>query len=579
MLEGAMEREWVRFYEPGVPAEVEVPEGPLDELVRAAAARWPSRNAVVFSVNAKLPAGRVSFGSLDDMVSRFASALQQLDVQKGDRVALMLPNSIQFVVAFFGALRAGAVVVATNPLYVAREMRDQWNDAGVETVVLLANFLPRLREVQGETAVRRVIVTQVEDTLPAPTRWLVPLVQRKHKERVAVRPAPDLHLFDDLLKRHSAKTLRHVEIQPDELALLQYTGGTTGVPKGAMLSHRNLRANVAQIKVFFRSAVPGEEVFIGALPFFHVYGLTVGLLFSAAIGGTMVAIPRPLPVDVVMETIARYRCSIFPGVPALYAGIVNHRKVQRLDLRSIKACLSGAAPLPVAVQESFENLTGGKLVEGYGLSETSPVTHANPIDGKRVAGSIGLPVSSTDAKVIALEGEQECTVDQEGELAVKGPQVMSGYWRKPEENRQAFTSDGFFRTGDIARRDADGFFFIVDRKKDLINAAGFKVVPREVEEVLYRHPAVAEAVVIGAPDPVRGEHVKAFVVLKVGQELGETEVIEYCKRHLAPYKVPRAVEFRAELPKTAVGKTLRRVLVAEEKAKTEQQPESDLAKV
>jgi long-chain acyl-CoA synthetase len=303
------------------------------------------------------------------------------------------------------------------------------------------------------------------------------------------------------------------------------------------------------------------------LPFFHVYGLTVGMLFSVAKGGTLVAIPRPMPAETVMRTIVRYRCSIFPGVPALYAAIVNSPAAAHLDLSSIKACLSGAAALPVAVQERFEHLTGGKLVEGYGLSETSPVTHANPIDGVRVAGSIGLPLPSTEARVLALDSEDELGPEEEGELAVAGPQVMRGYWRREEESRAAFTADGFFRTGDLARRNADGFFFIVDRKKDLINTGGFKVVPREVEEILFRHPAVADAVVVGVPDPIRGEAVKAFVVLHPDARVGEDDVLEYCRLHLASYKVPRAVEFRAEVPKTAVGKALRRVLAAEEAAK------------
>jgi long-chain acyl-CoA synthetase len=566
-----MPRAWTRFYEPGVPAEVEVPERPLDDLLARAARRFPDRHAVVFSVNPSLRPGRLTYRRLDELASRFACALQQLGVSRGERVGVMLPNSTQYLVAFFGALRAGAVVVNTNPLYVAREIRAQWSEAGATTAVILADFFPRLREVQGDTAIRRVIVTQVEDFLPAPTRWLVPLVQRLHRERVGVHPALAVHLFTRLLRRYPP-TPQTVPVEPDDVALLQYTGGTTGTPKGAALSHRNLQANVAQVVAWFRSAEDGRETFLGALPFFHVYGLTVGMLFAVAKGATLAAIPRPTPAELVMRTIVRFQCSIFPGVPAMYAAIGNSPHAARLDLSSIKACLSGAAALPVAVQERFEQLTGGKLVEGYGLSETSPVTHANPIDGVRVPGSIGVPLPSTDAKIVALDSEVELGPEQDGELVVAGPQVMSGYWHQEEENRRAFTSDRFFRTGDIARRDADGFFFIVDRKKDVIDTSGFKVVPREVEEVLFRHPALADAVVVGVSDPVRGEAVKAFVVLRPGTSLTEAQLVEYCRLHLAPYKVPHTVEFRTQLPKTAVGKALRRVLAAEEREKQEHAP-------
>ncbi len=561
-----MERPWVRLYEPGVPDEVEVPEQPLDRLLSEAARRYPERTAVVFSVDPRLPPGRLSYRRLDELVSRFSCALQQHGVAKGDRVAIMLPNSSQYLITFFGSLRAGAVVVNTNPLFVAREMREQWRDAGATTAVTLASFFPRLREVQADTPVRRVIVTQIEDFLPTPTRWLVRLAQRRHGERVRVRPDPAIHFLVRLLRRYPP-TPQQATVRPTDLALLQYTGGTTGTPKGAMLSHRNLQANVAQLRAWFRSTREGEESVLGALPFFHVYGLTVAMLFGVALGATVVVIPRPLPIEAVMRTIGRYRCSIFPGVPAMYAAIVGHPEVSRIDLRSIKACLSGAAPLPAAVQESFERLTGGKLVEGYGLSETSPVTHANPIDGMRVAGSVGLPLPSTGARILALDSERQLGADEEGELVLAGPQVMSGYWRREDETRRVFTTDGFFRTGDIARRNADGFFFIVDRKKDLINSGGFKVVPREVEEVLFRHPAVADAVVVGVPDAVRGEAVKAFVVLRPAETVSADDLLDYCRLHLAAYKVPRTVEYRQELPKTAVGKALRRVLAAEERDK------------
>ena len=555
---------WFRRYEEGVPRTVAYPEITLPEALDRTVARFPDRVALRFFLDARLPAPALTYRQLQDQTLRFATALFQLGVRKGDRVALMLPNSPQMVVAFYGALRIGAVPVNTNPMYVSREMREQFEDSGCETVVLLDQFYPRLREIHAATRVRRVIVADVAESLPWPARLLVRFAQARKGERVDVPAETDTHLFRDLVRAYPP-TPPGADLRPSDLALLQYTGGTTGTPRAAMLTHRNLVANSLQARAWFSRAVDGREVFLGAIPFFHVYGLTSVLLFGVAVGAEIVAIPRPRPVDVVLEAIQRFRVTLFPGVPTLYAAINEHPRVGEYDLRSGALCVSGAAPLPREVFERFEALTGGRLVEGYGLTESSPLTHCTPLFGERRAASIGLPLPDTDARVVDLASGEPLPPGEEGELEVRGPQVMLGYWERPEESAEAF-HDGWLRTGDVARMDADGFFHVIDRRKDMIDASGFKVLPREVEEVLFMHPKVREAVVAGVPDAYRGETVKAFVVLKAGESATEEEIVEFCRLHLAPFKVPRQVEFRDELPKSMVGKYLRRVLVEEARA-------------
>jgi long-chain acyl-CoA synthetase len=390
-------------------------------------------------------------------------------------------------------------------------------------------------------------------------------VQRKHGEYVEVPPEPDVFFLPRLLERHEPSPPR-VEVGRDDVALLQYTGGTTGTPKGAMLTHANLVVNTIQLAAWFAKAERGKEVVMAAVPFFHVYGMTVCMIFGVYIGAEVAMVPRPRPIDVVMRVIQKTRVSIFPGVPTLYTAINNHPDVKKFELGSVKLCLSGAAPLPLEVAETFEKLTGGRLVEGFGMTECSPVAIANPLYGTRRTGSIGIPLPETEAKIVDLETGAALDVGKDGELVIKGPQVMLGYWGRPDETRQTI-KDGWLHTGDIARMDADGFVFIVDRKKDMISASGLKVLPREVEEVLFLHPKVEEAVVAGVPDPYRGETVKAFVVPKAGASPTVEELTAFCKVHLASFKVPTQFEFRKELPKSMVGKVLRRVLVDEEKAK------------
>jgi len=553
---------WLDSYPPGVPEHVEVPAGNLARLLDDAARDFPSAPALHFQ-------GRtVSYAQLADQAWRFAGALAGLGVGKGTKVGLVLPNCPQAVIAFFGALRLGAVVVQNNPLYTERELGHQLSDAGVEVVICLDLAYERVKSVRAQSAIREVVVTSVLDELPAVRRVIAPYTRRGKAAAAAIGKDEPVRRWRDLV---ASATTRAGEAEVDsasDLALLQYTGGTTGLSKGVMLSHGNLRANVEQVRAWFPDADPGREVMMAVLPFFHVYGLTVCLLLGVRIGAALVVLPR-FDLDPVMAAVDRHRPTLFPGVPTMYVAINNAVAKGGHDLSSIKACLSGAAPLPLEVAERFERYSGGRLVEGYGLSECSPVALANPIYGKRKAGTIGMPLPDTVARVVdAADPDRAVPTGEPGELAIQGPQVMQGYWNRAEESAQVLRG-GWLLTGDMAVMDGEGYFQIVDRKKDLIIAGGFNVYPREVEEVLSEHPKIEEVCVAGVPDSYRGEVVKAFVVLRQGEEVTTEEIRSFAKERLAAYKVPRAVEFRDELPKTLIGKVLRRALVEEERAKAE----------
>jgi long-chain acyl-CoA synthetase len=573
-----MEHTWFNFYDPQTPHSLSYPDQTLDRFLYDTAAKYPSQPAVNFILKYILGervtiGGKLSYGRLAEAVDRFAAGLSELGVRKEDRVAIMLPNCPQYIVAFFAAVRLGAIVVNTNPTYTGREIKHQMIDSGAETIILLNLFLPRLREVQADIPqLKHVIVTNIYDMLPFPSSVLVRAAQKKTPEWVEIDMDAKTQLFNDLLARSRAAAPQ-VERSSSDVALFQYTGGTTGLPKAAMLTHRNIVANTLQIRAWLPDAVPAGERLMAAIPFFHVYGMTVAMFFSVALAAEMLIVPNPRPIGNVMNIIHKERASIFPGVPAMYIGIINHPEVEKYDLKSVRACISGSAPLPMEVQERFGTITGGRLVEGYGLTEAAPVTHANPVYGERRSGSIGIPLPDVEARVIDIESGAEIPfgAEQTGELLVRGPQVMAGYWNRPEETAQTIDAEGWLHTGDIVRTDADGFFYIVDRKKDMINVSGYKVLPREVEEVLFMHPKVLEAVVAGVPNERTTEIVKAYIVLKEGEQLTEAEVEEFCRQNLAPYKVPRRVEFRGELPKTAVGKVLRRVLVEEERQKLAEQ--------
>ena len=573
-----MDRLWLKSYEPRVPHTLDYPAVTLDYFLTESARKYPYNTATNF-VLSYLAGGRFTVGGkltytkLNDLANRFAAALANLGVQKGDRVALMLPNSPHFVIAFFGAIKIGAIVVNNNPTYTARELKHQLEDSGAETIVLLNLFWPRMQEIQHETSVKRVIVAHVFETLGFPASLLVKSRQKRAPDWVDVPQQPNIYSFQRLLDQ-SRTAPPKVDLSPDDTALFQYTGGTTGLPKAAMLTHHNLVANTLQVANWLTDGRPGAEKLMAAIPFFHVYGMTVAMIYAVYMGAEMVIVPNPRPIENVMNIIQKERCTVFPGVPAMYIGIINHPKVQEYDLRSVKACISGSAPLPMDVQEKFGQITGGRLVEGYGLTEAAPVTHCNPVYGTRKNGAIGIPMPDVEVKLIDLETGEELPIggEKQGELLLRGPQVMKGYWNKPEETASTIDDEGWLHTGDICKTDDDGYFYIVDRKKDMIIASGYKILPRDVEEVLFMHPKVLEAVVAGVPDPYRGETVKAYIVPKEGEQPTAEEIIEFCKQNLAPYKIPKQVEFRKELPKTLVGKVLRRVLVEEEKQKLSAQP-------
>lgn len=568
-----MEKPWLASYEQGVAPNLTYPQQTLSDLLSEAARRYPEHTATNFVLKYMFGGrftvgGKLSYKELNTLVDRMATALYQLGVRKGERVGLMLPNSPHYLIAFFATMRIGAVVVNINPVYTSRELQHQLADADAETIVLLNLFWPRLREIRAETSVKRVIVAHVFDTLTFPSRLLVKRTQQRAAEWVEVRPEQDIFFLSDLLRY--PPTPPKVKIDPDEVALFQYTGGTTGLPKAAMLSHKNLIANVTQVDAWVVDGQPGREKLLAAIPFFHVYGMTTAMLYGVRLGAELVTVPNPRPIENVMRIIATERCTIFPGVPAMYIGIINHKDIASYDLRSVRVCVSGSAPLPVQVQERFEALTGGRLVEGYGLSEASPLTHGNPVHGRRKVGSIGVPFPDTDARLVDLETGANLPFDDQaqGELCVRGPQVMKGYWQRPEETAAAIDAEGWLHTGDICRADPEGYFYVVDRKKDMIIASGFKVLPRDVEEVLYMHPSVMEAVVAGIPHPARGDDtVKAFIVPRPDTHPTAEEIRAFCALHLANYKVPREIEFRDDLPKTIVGKVLRRLLIEEEQMK------------
>jgi long-chain acyl-CoA synthetase len=488
------------------------------------------------------------------------------------------------LISFFAAMNLGAVVVNINPTYTARELQYQLKDSGAETLVLLNLFWPRLREIQSQTNLRRVIVAHIDDTLPWQDRLLVRFSQRRSGEWVDVRPEHDIFFFSRLLRKYAPSPPR-IDVSVDDIALLQYTGGTTGQPKGAMLTHRNLMANMTQIAAWLPDGRAGNEIMMAAIPFFHVYGLTVAMLFGTYLGCEMVIVPNPRPIENVMHIIQRKQCTLFPGVPAMYIGIINHPNVQKYNLRSIRACISGSAPLPMEVQLRFDKLTGGRLVEGYGMTEASPVTHCNPLYGERRERSMGVPLPDVEARICHLESGEILPLGSEerGELQVRGPQIMQGYWQRSEETEAVLDDEGWLRTGDICTADSDGFFSVVDRKKDMIIVSGFKVLPREVEEVLFMHNKIQDAAVAGIPNPIRGDDTnKAFIVLNPGVERDEEsledmreDIRAFCRMHMAPYKVPREFEFRDSLPKTAVGKVLRRELIDEELERREAAEQAD----
>ena len=526
---------WLSKWPDNLPTAIEYPAVPLHGILRKAAREHGEKTAIIFHKE-------ITYAELDDFSDRFSSALALLGVKKGDRVAVFLPNTPQFVIAYFGVLKAGAVVTAISPLHREREVQHQLADSEAETIVTLDKFYPVVENVWSKTRLKHVVLTGLEAFEPE------------------VKQKPNVHSFQSVLE-YNTLTLPNVEINPEDLAALQYTGGTTGTAKGAMLTHLNLVSNALAFAVWIKGEA-GKETFLVSLPLFHIYGMTTSLTAPISLAAKMVLIPK-FDATATLETIQNHRVTVFCGVPTIYTALLANPKLGEYDLTSIRVCISGASSLPPQVQKQFMKVTGGLLAEGYGLTEASPVTHCNPVDRTMrtvKVGSIGIPLPDTDARIVdALTGAKTLPSGEVGELIVKGPQVMKGYWRNPEETALVLRG-GWLFTGDLARMDDDGYFFITDRKKDLIKYKDYSVYPRELEDVLYEHPAVRLCAVVGKPDDVVGEIPKAFVVLKDGVSVSEEEIRSFVNEKVAPYKEVRDVEFRGELPLSSAGKVLRRVL-------------------
>ncbi|MBM7584890.1 long-chain acyl-CoA synthetase [Bacillus pakistanensis] len=559
-----MERLWVDQYPQEIPANLDYESVPVQNYLTKSAELYENKVAIHFMGK------EITYKEVHQSALKFANYLKKIGIEKGDRVAIMLPNTPQSVIGYYGVLYAGGVVVQTNPLYMEREIEYQMKDSGAKVILTLDILFPRVTKVMDNTDLKHVIVTAIKDVLPFPKNLIYPFIQKKQYGIVVkVTPCDKYHLFTDIMSTSSDKPIELEVDFEEDLALLQYTGGTTGFPKGVMLTHKNLVANASMCDAWLYKCKKGEEVILGLLPFFHVYGMTTVLILSVMQGYKMVLLPKFDP-ETTLKTIDKQKPTLFPGAPTIYIGLLNHPNLRKYNLSSIDSCISGSAPLPVEVQQKFEEVTGGKLVEGYGLTESSPVTHSNFLwDKERVKGSIGVPWPDTESAILSLETGEPLPPNEIGEIAARGPQVMKGYWNRPEETAET-VKNGWLLTGDLGYMDEKGYFYVVDRKKDMIIAGGFNIYPREIEEVLYEHSDIQEVVAAGVPDPYRGETVKAYVVLKEGSTLTEEKLDVFARKHLAAYKVPRVYEFRKELPKTAVGKILRRALVEEEKKKFEE---------
>jgi long-chain acyl-CoA synthetase len=544
-------RPWLASYDPEVPRSISYGTDLIHSILEKAARTYPERTAVVFA------GFTITYRRLWESVQQCARALCSLGVGTGDRVAIYLPNCPHYIIAYYAVASIGGVIVPTNPLYNEKELAFQIKDSGATTLVTLDLLYPRVKQVMASSGLARVIVGRIEDFLPALKKFFYPILQKKKTDKSSIAGENGVYFFHKLMKQ-SLPPCRPAAVSCDEVAVLQYTGGTTGVAKGAMLTHANIVSNTAQARHIYYVIREGREVFICVLPFFHSYGMAVAMNLPLAIGATLVILPRFVAKDV-LTAIQQYRATILPGIPSIYSVLNSYKDIHTFNIATISYCISGAAPLPISVLEDFEKLTGGTILEGYGLSEASPITHCNPARGKRKVGSIGLPVPDTDCKIVDIETGQDLPAGEVGELCIRGPQVMRGYWQNPSETQQTLR-DGWLFTGDVARMDAEGYFYIVERKKDMIISEGFNVYPREIEEFLLQHPQIADASVIGMPDKLRGEKVIAYVTLRPGEKAAPEEIIKYCRDNLVKYKVPKKVIFKDQIPTTIAGKKLRRVL-------------------
>jgi len=544
------ERIWHKAYAPGVPPSIDYEKITMPEALERTARNFPDNTALV------MMGKKISYRELDDLVNRFAGALTDLGIHKGDKVAILLPNLPQGVIACQAVLKLGAVVVMHNPLYTESELEYQLNDSDSKMAISLDLLVPRILKLKEKTAIETVIACHIRDYLPFPKKQLFPFVKKDMHRKTD--PNEGVHDFLDLIKKYPP-TPPQREVLFDDLATLLYTGGTTGVSKGVMLTHANISINVQQLKGWFHDAKDGKESMLGIFPIFHVAGFTVVMNHCIFRGFEVVLVPRP-EAGGILEMTQKFKPNIFTCVPTIFVGVLNHPHFSKTDFSCIRWTVSAAAPLAVDTIREWEKVTGSTIVECYGLTETSPLSHANPWGGKTKVGSVGLPVTDTDCRIVDIEtGTREMPLGESGEILLKGPQLTQGYYKNPEETANAIR-EGWFYTGDIGYMDDEGYLYITDRKKEMIIAGGYNIYPREIDEVLFEHPKIQEACAVGIPDPYRGETVKAFLVIKAGETLTEDEVIAFCREKLAAYKVPKLVEFMDDLPKSTVGKVMRRKL-------------------
>jgi long-chain acyl-CoA synthetase len=557
---------WYKNWHPNIPKTLTYPETPLHKLLETSAEKHPTQIAIHYLGK------NITYQELNEYTDHFAAALAKLGVQKGDKVAIYLPNIPEYVISYYATSKIGAINTAVSPLYKERELEYQINDSGAETIIFLDTLYPYVKAIKDKTTLRNLIAANVGEYLPSAKRIIGGLIGKVPSHKIPQEAR--VHNFRQLLEA-TLPDPPDVKIDPEEdLVALQYTGGTTGTPKGAMLTHRNLVSNAVACAYWLHGEeVPNQEakdVFLTAMPLFHIYGMTTAMNAPIYLAGTMVLLPRPDALDI-LKAIQNQCVTVYCGVPTLYIMLIDHPDITKYNLKTVKFCISGSAALPPEVQKKFMELTGGVLVEGYGLTESSPVTHCNPLDRtlKTVKiGSIGIPWPDTDAKIVDMQtGEKDLPQGEEGELAVKGPQIMQGYWNVPKETKEVLR-DGWLYTGDVGKMDEDGYFFITERKKDLIKYKGHSVYPRELEDVLYEHPAVKLCAVVGKPDRTAGEIPKAYIILKEGTTATAEDIKKYVKSRVAVYKTIREVEFRTKLPMTPVGKVLRRTLREEEIRKT-----------
>lgn len=550
---------WLAHYERGVPEHIDYEQITLPAYLEKSARQYPERIAIICE------GFKISYRRLNEMANRFAACLSALGAGRGDRVAILLPNVIPCVISYYATLKIGAIAVMCNPQHTDRELLFQFQDSAATVLITMNLLANRMIALRPQTELKQIIHTSFGDYLPLAGNLIFPLLAGRKGLSARVQPAENVYRWKNVLSNYSASH-RPTGVSMDDVAMIQYTGGTTGIAKGVMLTHANLSFQTQQIDAWFPQFAGQDEIILGALPFFHSFGLTCSMNNAIFASWTNVLIPSPRPKKL-LTAIHKYRPTFAPLVPTMYIDLLNHPDIRKTSMTCIKGCFSGSAPLPLEVIRKFEGLTGAAISEGFGLTEAAPITHANPFNGVRKVGSVGLPFPDTECRIVDLaEGTTDVPVGQSGELLVRGPQVMKGYWNNPQETASTL-KDGWLFTGDIARMDEDGYFYIVDRKKDMVISGGHNVYPREIDEVLYRHPKIKEVCAIGFPHPSRGEQIKAFVVPVEGASVTSEELIEYCQTRLAAYKLPTGFEFRKDLPKSHVGKILRKVLREEELAK------------